>query len=205
MLVGGSSLVKASTLVGDSDAISVESDEARWASRGGIKLEHALDVFDIDVTGARALDVGASTGGFTDVLLAHGAAHITALDVGYGQLLWRLRDDTRVEVLDRVNFRTIQHDLLGDPFDVIVVDVSFISVGLLAGQLARVGKEAADYVVLVKPQFEAGREAVGRGGGSQRPGRAVRSGRRRRGVTRDFRHRRRGCHSIAHHGLEGQP
>ena len=162
--VDGSALVKPATLVANSAAIHLIRDEPHWASRGAFKLEHALTRFELDPSGARALDVGASTGGFTDVLLTAGAASVTAVDVGYGQMIWRLSQDTRVTVIDRTNFRTVDPALLGDPFSFVVVDVSFISVRLIASQLAAVGVDRADYVVLVKPQFEVGRESVGRGG-----------------------------------------
>lgn len=162
--VNGSELVKAATLVAASASIELATDEPQWASRGGFKLDHALTEFDIDAIGARALDVGASTGGFTDVLLAHGAASVTGVDVGYGQMVWRLSQDPRVTVIDRTNFRTLDPAALGDPFSLVVVDVSFISVRLISAQLAAVGAESADYVVLVKPQFEVGRDKVGKGG-----------------------------------------
>ncbi len=162
--VDGSTMVKPSTLVAESAAITLITDQSQWASRGALKLAHALTYFDLDLAGVRALDVGASTGGFTDVLLAQGAATVTAVDVGYGQMVWRLSQDPRVTVVDRTNFRTIDPASLGDPFDIIVVDVSFISVGLLTSHLAAVGTDVADYVVLVKPQFEVGKDKVGRGG-----------------------------------------
>ena len=162
--VNGSTLVKPSTLVSDSAAITLATEDPRWASRGALKLAHAMTAFDLDPMGGRALDVGASTGGFTDVLLAGGAVAVTAVDVGYGQMIWRLSQDPRVTVVDRTNFRTIDPATLGNPFDIIVVDVSFISIRLLASQLAAVGRDEADYVVLVKPQFEVGKDRVGRGG-----------------------------------------
>lgn len=162
--VDGSSLVKPSTLVSPSAAIDLAADEPRWASRAALKLAHALPKFSVEPAGSRALDVGASTGGFTDVLLAGGAETVTAVDVGYGQMIWRLSQDSRVTVIDRTNFRTIDPATLGDPFTLIVVDVSFISVRLLAENLAAVGAGSADYVVLVKPQFEVGKQSVGRGG-----------------------------------------
>ena len=162
--VNGSELVKAATLVADSATIELVSDEPQWASRAGFKLDHALSEFDIDATGARALDVGASTGGFTDVLLAQGAASVTGVDVGYGQMVWRLSQDPRVTVVDRTNFRTLDPVALGEPFSLVVIDVSFISVRLISAQLAAVGAGSADYVVLVKPQFEVGRGIVGKGG-----------------------------------------
>jgi 23S rRNA (cytidine1920-2'-O)/16S rRNA (cytidine1409-2'-O)-methyltransferase len=162
--VDGSTLVKPASLVAEGAAIALVEARPQWASRGALKLEHALGIFDIDVTGARALDVGASTGGFTDVLLTHGAATVVAVDVGYGQMVWRLSQDDRVTVLDRTNFRTVDPESLGGPFSVVVVDVSFISVTLLASMLAAVSEPGAHYVVLVKPQFEVGKDSVGRGG-----------------------------------------
>ena len=164
VMVDGSSMVKPSTLVADSSAISVAGDEARWASRGALKLSHALGEFGLDPTGVAALDVGASTGGFTDVLLDGGAASVACVDVGYGQMVWRLAQDERVTVIDRTNFRTVDPTSLGGTFNLVVMDVSFISVRLLTSQLAAVGADDADYVVLVKPQFEVGRDGVGRGG-----------------------------------------
>ncbi len=162
--VDGSSILKAATLVASGSAILRRDGGAQWASRGGEKLAYAIGHFGIDPTGSRALDVGASTGGFTDVLLQAGAASVAAVDVGYGQLLWRLRQDPRVTVFDRTNFRKANPVELGAPFDLVVVDVSFISVTRLADQLARVGEASADYLVLVKPQFEVGPDRVGRGG-----------------------------------------
>jgi len=137
-----------------------------YVSRGGEKLEGALVDFALDVVGARALDVGASTGGFTDCLLQRGAAHVTALDVGYGQIAVALRDDPRVRVVERTNFRLVSDGDLGEPFDAITVDASFISVVTILGRarafLTR-GSHAS-IVALVKPQFEAGRERLGPGG-----------------------------------------
>jgi 23S rRNA (cytidine1920-2'-O)/16S rRNA (cytidine1409-2'-O)-methyltransferase len=164
VLIDGAPGTKPATLVAAGDPIVLVDTEHTWASRGGQKLVGALDAFDLDVTGSRALDVGASTGGFTDVLLARGAQTVTAVDVGYGQLVWRLAQDERVTVLDRTNFRTLDVGDLGDPFEVIVVDVSFISVTLLAPNLAAAGTGGSRYLVLVKPQFEVGRASVGAGG-----------------------------------------
>jgi len=152
------------SLVDQTAPIRLVDAGPQWASRAGAKLVEALEVFAVDPTGRNCLDVGASTGGFTDVLLEHGAAAVVAVDVGYGQLLWRLRTDPRVTVHDRTNFRHADPVALGAPFDLVVVDVSFISVGLLADRLAAAGRSGADYVVLVKPQFEVGKASVGRGG-----------------------------------------
>ncbi len=135
-----------------------------FVSRGGEKLEGALDLFALDVTGARALDIGASTGGFTDCLLKRGAAHVTALDVGYGQLALSLRDDPRVTVVERTNFRLAQAGSLGAPFDVVTIDASFISVVTILERARAFLADGAALVALVKPQFEAGRARLGAGG-----------------------------------------
>jgi 23S rRNA (cytidine1920-2'-O)/16S rRNA (cytidine1409-2'-O)-methyltransferase len=164
VVVGGLPATRPATLVDEQVALSLAREGPQWASRGGTKLAAALEAFSLDPGGRRCLDVGASTGGFTDVLLSRGAAGVAALDVGYGQLHWRLRSDSRVKVFDRTNFRTTDPAALGAPFDLITVDVSFISVRLLAANLAGCGRPGTDYVVLVKPQFEVGREQVGRGG-----------------------------------------
>ena len=160
--VGGEPAAKAGQRVRDDDEITVEAPR-RFVSRGGEKLEAALDAFSIDVSGVHALDVGASTGGFTDCLLQRGAAAVTAVDVGYGQLDWRLRNDPRVTVLERTNFRHLPDDAFAQPFALIVIDASFISLRTI---LARaIGYLAPDgrIVALVKPQFEAGRERLDRG------------------------------------------
>ncbi|MFH1330319.1 MAG: TlyA family RNA methyltransferase [Actinomycetota bacterium] len=152
------------TLVDQQAAVSVTDDGPRWASRGGVKLAAALESLGVDCAGRRCLDVGASTGGFTDVLLVRGAETVTAVDVGYGQLAWRLRSDPRVAVFDRTNFRLADPAALGAPFDLVTADVSFISLRLLAPNLAACGRPGTEYVVLVKPQFEVGRRQVRRGG-----------------------------------------
>ncbi len=162
--VAGVAQPRPASLVTAGTAVTVAGDDPTWAGRGGAKLAAALEAFAIDPAGRRCLDVGASTGGFTDVLLHGGAASVAAVDVGYGQLIWRLRTDPRVAVHDRTNFRHADPAVLGAPFDLVVVDVSFISVALLAANLAAAGHDTTDYVVLVKPQFEAGRGRVGKGG-----------------------------------------
>lgn len=164
MLVDGAVAAKAAHLVDPGQAVVLTQADPGWASRGGEKLIAALDSFGIDVSGAHGLDVGASTGGFTDVLIQRGAAKVVTVDVGYGQLVSRLAQDPRVEVHDRTNFRVADPTDLGAPFDVIVMDVSFIGVALLAPQLAACGRTGTIYIVLVKPQFEVGPERVGRGG-----------------------------------------
>jgi 23S rRNA (cytidine1920-2'-O)/16S rRNA (cytidine1409-2'-O)-methyltransferase len=138
--------------------------EQRYVSRGGTKLEHALDEFGWTPQGLRCLDVGASTGGFTDCLLQHGALSVTAVDVGYGHLAWKLRQDPRVIVVERTNFRHADVATLGAPFEFACADVSFISLGKLARKFAEALGRSSRLIVLVKPQFEAGRSAVERGG-----------------------------------------
>ncbi len=154
---------KAGQNVGPHATVEVESPR-RFVSRGGEKLEHALEAFALDVTGARALDVGASTGGFTDCLLQRGAAHVVAVDVGYGQLDWRLRNDPRVTVMERTNFRKLGDEAFGAPFDAIVVDASFISLRTILDRARAYLSPGGAIVALVKPQFEAGRERLGSGG-----------------------------------------
>lgn len=136
----------------------------RFVSRGGEKLEHALHAFAVDVSCKSALDVGASTGGFTDCLLQRGAAHVTSLDVGYGQLDWKLRNDARVTVMERTNFRNLPDDAFAQPFDVIAIDASFISVRTLLRRAVTYLAPEGDIIALIKPQFEAGRERLGKGG-----------------------------------------
>ncbi len=136
----------------------------RWVSRGGLKLEKAIADFAINPAGWRCLDIGASTGGFTDVLLHNSAARVVALDVGYGLLNSRLQNDPRVTVRDRTNFRTLADDALGEPFDLIVTDVSFISLTMILPKAARMLKSDGMIVALIKPQFEAERSQVPEGG-----------------------------------------
>ena len=167
VLVGGAPALKAGRLVAPGEPIELVGPAPRFVSRGGEKLDAALDRFDVRVRGARALDAGASTGGFTDCLLQRGAAALVAVDVGFGQLHERLRDDPRVTVLERTNIRHLELSAVGGrPFDLVVADLSFISLGTVApvllGDLAAPG---ADAVLLVKPQFEAGRAEAARGRG----------------------------------------
>jgi 23S rRNA (cytidine1920-2'-O)/16S rRNA (cytidine1409-2'-O)-methyltransferase len=147
------------------DADVVVADERRYVSRGGTKLEHALDAFGLPVAGRRALDVGASTGGFTDCLLQRGAAHVTCVDVARGELAWSLRTDERVTVLERVNARELRPEQVPDRPDLLVADVSFISLTkVLPAVLGCLAPERFDGLVMVKPQFEVGRGRVGKGG-----------------------------------------
>lgn len=163
--VDGAPAAKATAQVAPGQAVAVLPGERRWASRAAYKLIGALDRFGIDVAGRSCLDAGASTGGFTDVLLSRGAARVVAVDVGYGQLAWRLREDARVIVLDRTNVRALAPEQVPDPPPTLVVaDLSFISLTLVVAALRTVAAPDADFVLMVKPQFEAGREHVGSGG-----------------------------------------
>ena len=164
VLVGGRTAGKPSTLVDPAEPVELIAPARRFVSRGGDKLDAALDRFEISVNGRNALDVGASTGGFTDCLLRRGAAHVVAVDVGYGQLAWSLRTDPHVTVLERTNVRDVRADALPFAPDIVVADLSFISLRLVVGTLAGVATDAASFVFLVKPQFEAGRDGVGPGG-----------------------------------------
>lgn len=165
VLVGGAPANKPARLVAPDEPVLVQGPPPRFVSRGGEKLDHALDVFGLDVRGRRALDVGASTGGFTDCLLQRGAAHVVALDVGHGQLHERVRRDPRVTDLERTNVRHVDLETIGGPVDLVVGDVSFISLRLVVGPVVSVCQPGADMVLLVKPQFEAGRREVSRGRG----------------------------------------
>jgi len=160
--VKGERRTKPGTSVRAGDVI-VERPPA-YVSRGGDKLAHALDLFGVDPQGLDALDVGASTGGFTDVLLTRGAQAVTALDVGYGQLAWRVRSDPRVTVLERTNFRLLADGAFPGGFDLIVIDTSFISLRTIVARALAYLRANGTIVALVKPQFEAGREHVGKGG-----------------------------------------
>ena len=138
--------------------------ERSWVSRGAHKLIGALDAFDVPVEGRRCLDAGASTGGFTEVLLDRGAGQVVAADVGYGQLAWPLRSDSRVVVMERTNVRALTADLIGGPVDLVVADLSFISLATVLPALVSCASAGADIVPMVKPQFEVGKARVGPGG-----------------------------------------
>lgn len=165
VLVNGAMAEKASRLVDPGDAVVVTGPPPRFVSRGGDKLDAALDAFAIDVAGLEALDAGASTGGFTDCLLQRGAAHVVALDVGHGQLHPRIRDDGRVRVVERFNVRSLVPADLAVPPAVIVGDLSFISLTKVIPVLTAVVAPRGHLVLLVKPQFEAGRHEVSKGHG----------------------------------------
>lgn len=165
MLVNGAVAEKSARQVAPGDQVLVSGPPPRFVGRGALKLDHALESFGVDVTGLRALDAGASTGGFTDCLLQRGAAHVVAVDVGHGQLHERLIGDRRVSNLERTNIRHIDLDVIGGPVDIVVGDLSFISLRLVIGPLVSVCQPGASMVLLVKPQFEAGRTEVSRGRG----------------------------------------
>jgi len=165
--VDGLVVSKAGTPVKADAAVTLDEPDHPYVGRGGVKLAHALETFGIAVEDRLALDVGASTGGFTDVMLRRGARRVVALDVGHGQLDWKLRTDARVVVLEKVNARTLTSEQLPEDarrFDLVTMDVSFISVRQVLPALVPLLAPGADLVVLVKPQFEAGREEVGKGG-----------------------------------------
>jgi len=162
--VRGAQAEKPSTLVGPDEPLARLGSTRRFASRGGEKLEAALDGFGVDVRGRRCLDAGASTGGFTDCLLHRGAAAVIAVDVGYGQLAWELRNDPRVTVLERTNVRDLRAKDLPFRPEIVTADLSFISLRAVLDALIETSAEGAAFVLLVKPQFEAGRADVGRGG-----------------------------------------
>jgi 23S rRNA (cytidine1920-2'-O)/16S rRNA (cytidine1409-2'-O)-methyltransferase len=164
VLEGDRPVTKAGELVAAGAALRLRSEPMPYVSRGGLKLAHALTTFAIDVSGLVALDVGASTGGFTDCLLQAGAKRVFCLDVGQGQLDWKIASDPRVVVLDRINARYLRREQLPELCDLAVVDVSFISLRLVLPALPPVLRPGAPLVALVKPQFEVGRARVGKGG-----------------------------------------
>ena len=163
VIVSGSNQVKPGQLI-SLDAEIVVKQPPRYVSRGGLKLEKALQVFQVDVRDSVAVDVGASTGGFTDCLLQHGARFVYAVDVGHGQLAWKIRQDPRVCVIEGTNIRTIDVNRLGLPVKIGVVDVSFISLQKVLPVIIQIVNPMGDVLALVKPQFEAGRQQVGKGG-----------------------------------------
>jgi 23S rRNA (cytidine1920-2'-O)/16S rRNA (cytidine1409-2'-O)-methyltransferase len=163
--VAGAPTDKPSRLVAPGEPIELAGPARRFVGRGGEKLDAALEHFAVDVCGARALDAGASTGGFTDCLLQRGAAHVVAVDVGHGQLHERLVADVRVETRDRTNIRNLDADGIGGPVDIVVADLSFISLRVVASALLACAKRGGDLVMLVKPQFESTRQEAARGKG----------------------------------------
>ncbi len=162
--VNGQKVDKPGTPVAPDANIEVRGNALPYVSRGGFKLEKALKVFPVDPTGKICIDCGASTGGFTDVLLKNGAAKVYAVDVGYGQLAWSLRTDERVVNMERTNVRYITQEQIAEPLDMAVMDVSFISIKLVIPAVGKLLKDGADYICLIKPQFEAGKDEVGKKG-----------------------------------------
>ncbi len=164
VLVNGEKQDKAGSRVPQDADIRILGEQLRYVSRGGLKLEAALREFAVDVLGKTALDVGASTGGFTDCLLQHGAGKVYAVDVGYGQMAWKLRQDPRVIIIERVNIRHIDPALVPGPIDIAVIDVSFISLQKVVPSVLQFLKPGAEIIALIKPQFEVGKGQVGKGG-----------------------------------------
>ena len=164
VFVGDKRVAKAGDMLAEDAELTVKGRDHPWVSRGGIKLDHGLTHFGFDVADAVALDVGSSTGGFTDVLLSRGAAKVYAVDVGTNQLAWKLRSDPRVVVHEQTNARDLTDEIVPEPIDVVVCDASFISLAKVLDYALDLAKPAAKLVALVKPQFEAGREEVGKGG-----------------------------------------
>jgi 23S rRNA (cytidine1920-2'-O)/16S rRNA (cytidine1409-2'-O)-methyltransferase len=164
VLVDGTPATKPALPVDDANTLTLSREPDRWVGRAALKLLHALDTWPIAVEGRRCLDVGASTGGFTQVLLERGAAHVTALDVGHGQLVASIATDARVRDLQGTNIRDVDADLLGGRFDLMVSDLSFISLAIALPAMRPLVTDDGDLVVLVKPQFEVGRERLGRRG-----------------------------------------
>lgn len=162
VLVDDRPATKAGTRFSEEVVIRVRSPDHNFVSRGGLKLQGAIQAFDVPISDRVAADLGASTGGFTDCLLQHGAARVYAIDVGYGQLAWKIRQDDRVVVMERTNARHLQS--LEEAVDLVVGDLSFISLRLILPAIARIAAPQADCLLLVKPQFEVGREALAKGG-----------------------------------------
>jgi 23S rRNA (cytidine1920-2'-O)/16S rRNA (cytidine1409-2'-O)-methyltransferase len=161
---GEKKLAKAGEMIAEDAPLEVRGKDHPWVSRGGIKLDHGLAHFGFDVAGAVALDVGSSTGGFTDVLLSRGAAKVYAVDVGTNQLAWKLRQDPRVIVHEQTNARSLDSGIVPEPVDIVVCDASFIGLAKVLEAPLKLAKAGAKLVALIKPQFEAGREEVGKGG-----------------------------------------
>ena len=164
VFAGDRRVAKAGDMISDEVALTVKGRDHPWVSRGGIKLDHGLSHFGFDVTDAVALDVGSSTGGFTDVLLSRGAKRVYAVDVGTNQLAWKLRSDERVIVHEQTNARDLTGEIIPEPIDIVVCDASFIGLGKVLDAALDLARPEAKLLALIKPQFEAGREEVGKGG-----------------------------------------
>jgi len=170
MIMAGNVLVncqlveKSGHLISEASEITLKGETIPYVSRGGLKLEKALESFAVSVQGLVCLDVGASTGGFTDCLLQHGALRVYAVDVGYGQLAWQLRQDARVTAIERMNIRNMPLKMLPEPVDLVTIDVSFISLKIVVPTVMKFIKKPAWIIALIKPQFEVGKGKVGKGG-----------------------------------------
>lgn len=164
VFIGETKMAKPGQQVADDAALEVRGRDHPYVGRGGVKLAHALDHFGIEVSGSVCMDVGASTGGFTDCLLSRGASKVYAVDVGYGQLAWKIAEDPRVVVLERTNVRSMERSRIPDAIDLAVIDVSFISLEIVLAAVDPFLVPGALVIALVKPQFEVGRELVGKGG-----------------------------------------
>ncbi len=164
VLVNNQLMDKPGTMISVDDEITIKGEDIPYVSRGGLKLEAALQNFKINPEGLTCLDVGASTGGFTDCLLQHGASLVFAVDVGYGQLAWNLRQDPRVVVTERTNIRHMPAETLSQPVDLVTIDVSFISLRIVVPAIFKFMKKGAGILALIKPQFEVGKGKVGKGG-----------------------------------------
>lgn len=164
VFVDGDRVDKAGTKIKVESEIEVKGKALKYVGRGGLKMEKAMEAFDIDVNDKIGMDIGASTGGFTDCMLQNGATKVFAIDVGYGQLDWKLRNDPRVVCMERTNARLLTFDMIGEFVDFISIDVSFISLKLILGPAMELLKPEGEIVALIKPQFEAGRDKVGKKG-----------------------------------------
>jgi 23S rRNA (cytidine1920-2'-O)/16S rRNA (cytidine1409-2'-O)-methyltransferase len=164
VLVNSQLVEKSGHLVSEGSEITLKGEVLPYVSRGGLKLEKALESFEVSVQGLICLDVGASTGGFTDCLLQHGAARVYAVDVGYGQLAWQLRQDSRVIPIERMNIRNMPLNMLPEPVDLVTIDVSFISLKIVVPAVMKFIRKPARIIALIKPQFEVGKGKVGKGG-----------------------------------------
>ncbi len=162
--VNGQKALKAGMIIKPEDEIEVRGKQIPFVSRGGLKLQKAVDVFGVKLEGCICMDIGASTGGFTDCMLQHGAKKVYAIDVGYGQLAWKLRTDERVVNLERTNFRYVTNETVTDVIDFASVDVSFISLKLILPAMRNLLKDNGEAICLIKPQFEAGKDKIGKKG-----------------------------------------
>jgi 23S rRNA (cytidine1920-2'-O)/16S rRNA (cytidine1409-2'-O)-methyltransferase len=169
VLVNDRPVAKPGCGVSSADRLALKGEDIPYVSRGGLKLQAAINYFKLDVSGSVCMDVGASTGGFTDCLLSHGARRVYAVDVGYGQLAWKLRQDARVIVIERTNIRHMPADAIPESVDLATIDVSFISLKIVVPAVAHFIKPAASILALIKPQFEVGKGRVGKGGVVREP------------------------------------